>query len=64
MYFTSVILDFLSFECQSLKGRDHLTMNFQINTKKTLKLEKKNLWICSSIYRLMVIQISCNFIIV
>jgi hypothetical protein len=43
MYFTSVILDFLSFECQSLKGMDHLTMNFQINTKKNSKIRKKKL---------------------
>jgi hypothetical protein len=52
-------------------GWDHLTMSYFDNLdnefsnkyEKILKIEK-TLWICSSTYRLMVIQISCNFIIV
>jgi hypothetical protein len=39
-------------------------MNFQINMKKNLQNRKKEICICSSTYRLMVIQILYNLIIV
>jgi hypothetical protein len=41
----------------------YLENDFLNKYKKILKTKKK-LWICSSIYILTVIQISCNFIIV
>jgi hypothetical protein len=41
-----------------------LTMTLQINTKMIENKEKKSLQMCSSTYKFMVIQISCNFIIV
>jgi hypothetical protein len=43
---------------------DNLDNGFSNKYKKILKIEKKNLRICSSTYRLMVVQISYNFIIV
>jgi hypothetical protein len=55
----------------SIKGGDHLTMGYFVNLDNGFSNKYKNkikieitLRICSSTYRLMVIQISCNFIIV
>jgi hypothetical protein len=46
-----------------LMGRDHLTMSYFDNLNNVFSNKYYFfLWICSS--RLMVIQISCNFIIV
>jgi hypothetical protein len=52
-------------------GGDHLTMSYFDNLDNGFsnKYEKnlkngKALWICSSIYRLMIIQISCNIVII
>jgi hypothetical protein len=42
---------------------NNLDNGFSNKYDENLKNRKKNLWICSYAYRLMVIQILCNFII-